>query len=216
MNKHIEMQLGGAEQDDGDPPDDLTVGARAASTGGPAVLSKFALPATYADGLAGVKRHTSVVSVTKPKRTWWWIANPDYVLQAGLLTDETSTGKDVYLVAPDLASELGDDVAPTSLHGCITRQGVFFVNYARLPGADGRLDNWTAAMREAIVLAQRQPVRTASNRDLGAYDVFTAPQAITMPPWPQESWDALLAIAFRDRMIEDLEHPVLRRLRGEV
>ena len=36
------------------------------------------------------------------------------------------------------------------------------------------------------------------------------------PEWPELSLRELLRIAFKDKMIDDLGHPVLRKLRGEV
>jgi hypothetical protein len=188
----------------------------AASTGGPTILRRFALPSNYSEGLAGVKKKIAIVPVGKPKRTVWWHANPEHVLEAGILYDESATGKDAYLVDPGLVSGLGDDVVFTSLHGTITREGVYMVVPVRLPGTDGRLDAWNESMREAITASYEQPVRTASSRDAGFYMLHLAPTTIEMPPWPTETWDELLVIAFRGRMIDDLDHPVLRRLRGEV
>jgi hypothetical protein len=51
---------------------------------------------------------------------------------------------------------------------------------------------------------------------LGAYDVFVAAGELGEPEWPTAPFSELLRIAFRDRLIDDLNHPVLRRLRGEV
>lgn len=189
----------------------------AASTGGPDLLRRFALPTNYSEGLGGVKKKIAVVQVAKPKRNSWWIANPEHMLEAAILYDETATGKDAYLVAPELVAELGDDVVPTSLHGVITRQGVYMIVPVRLPGTDGRLDAWNESMREAITTSYEQPVRTASSRDAGSYVLHLAPPTVVdMPAWPTETWEELLVIAFRGRMINDLDHPVLRRLRGEV
>jgi hypothetical protein len=187
-----------------------------ASTGGPSVLSKFTLPVDYAEENQGVKRKLVRVPVRRPHRTWWWWTRLDYMLRAAILADESGGQTEIYLVTPDLMPELGSDVVPATLHGAINRQGTFFVITARLPGADGRLDGWTESLREALVIAQSQPVRTASNRDLGAYDIFTTPSQIEMPAWPEESWEQLITVAFKDKVIESVDHPVVRRLRGEV
>jgi hypothetical protein len=197
-------------------PDAVRAKNMAASTGGPDILKRFALPTNYAEALSGVKKKISIVSVGKPKRNSWWIANPEHMLVTGILYDETATGKDAYLVDPGLVMELGDDVVRTSLHGVITRQGVYMIVPVRMPGTDGRVDSWNESMREAVTASYGQPVRTASNRDAGHYELFTAPASFEMPPWPSESWQQLLVIAFRDRIIDTFEHPVLRRLRGEV
>jgi hypothetical protein len=38
--------------------------------------------------------------------------------------------------------------------------------------------------------------------------------AMAEPVWPDLSFQELIKIAYRDRMITSLEHPVVRRLRG--
>jgi hypothetical protein len=49
---------------------------------------------------------------------------------------------------------------------------------------------------------------------LGAYEMFEARGVISEPAWPDASFQDLLRIAFRDRMIDRVDHPVIRRLRG--
>jgi hypothetical protein len=51
---------------------------------------------------------------------------------------------------------------------------------------------------------------------LGAYEVYTATGELSEPEWPKLTLKELLRIAFRDRFIEDVSHPVIKRLRGEV
>ena len=51
---------------------------------------------------------------------------------------------------------------------------------------------------------------------LNAYDIDVAMGAFPDPIWPSVTFPELLKIAFKGRMIEDLDHPVLRRLRGEI
>jgi hypothetical protein len=51
---------------------------------------------------------------------------------------------------------------------------------------------------------------------LGAYEVFQATGELPNPEWPEMSFTRILEIAFKGRYITDLDHPALRRLRGEV
>jgi hypothetical protein len=53
-----------------------------------------------------------------------------------------------------------------------------------------------------------------SNMALGAYDVFEAQAELPEPTWPELSFAKILEIAFRDFVIRDGDHPVLRKLRG--
>ena len=97
----------------------------------------------------------------------------------------------------------------------MTREGVFFIIPVRLPSPDGRVDEWTASRTRAVELAMQEPVRMASNVSAGAYEVFTTPSKVPFPDWPEESWEDLIEVAFRGKMIESVDHPVLKRLRGE-
>ncbi len=52
---------------------------------------------------------------------------------------------------------------------------------------------------------------------LGAYRIFEATGELPEPEWPVENMRDLLEIAFKGgRLIDSIDHPVLKRLRGEV
>jgi len=71
-------------------------------------------------------------------------------------------------------------------------------------------------MMEAAQLATNRWVRVTANLGLGAYEIFEASAALPEPVWPDISFTQLLSIAFRDRFINSPDHPVLKRLRGEL
>jgi hypothetical protein len=84
-----------------------------------------------------------------------------------------------------------------------------------LPGSDGKIDDWNRSALEAAAMAETQWVRVASNMALGAYEVFTASAEWHEPEWPDTPLKEILRVAFKGRVIESLDHPVLRQLRGE-
>ena len=49
---------------------------------------------------------------------------------------------------------------------------------------------------------------------LGAYEVVEA-STKSEPEWPDVTFNELLRIAFRDRLVDRLDHPVIKRLRGD-
>jgi hypothetical protein len=69
---------------------------------------------------------------------------------------------------------------------------------------------------EAARLAETNWVRVQANLSLGAYDVFTAAGPLPEPNWPEQPFSDLLKVAFKGKMIEAQDHPVLKKLRGEV
>jgi hypothetical protein len=55
-----------------------------------------------------------------------------------------------------------------------------------------------------------------ANLSLGAYEIYQAKADLPEPNWPDKPFNDLLRIAFRDRLIDTLDHPILKSLRGEV
>ena len=56
----------------------------------------------------------------------------------------------------------------------------------------------------------------SANMSLGAYQMFRATGELPDPEWPSESLGELLKIAFKGgKLIDAVDHPVLKRLRGE-
>lgn len=162
----------------------------------------------------GIKKHLIAINVRKPSRQEWVRSNSDasYRLDTYLLNlkDERET----YLVLPELHSVLFDEVSPFRLTLGINRQMVPFLWMARLPKSDGKTDAWMTTALRAEELAQGSWVRMSANMPAGLYDVFEAAGDIAEPEWPTQTFPELLELAFKDRFIRDLEHPVIRRLKG--
>lgn len=113
-----------------------------------------------------------------------------------------------------MRAELQTDITLKTLVTAIDRQGVLFLVPVRLPGADGRIDPWNRSLGEAITRSADRWVKISANMTLGAYEVFEATGNFSEPVWPDISFQEILRIAFKDRYIDSLEHPVVRRLRG--
>ncbi len=64
------------------------------------------------------------------------------------------------------------------------------------------------------MMAQEKWLRLSSNRDLGADETFIAKEQPPDPEWPQVTFNELLRIAFKDRYIDNEDHPVFQRLLG--
>lgn len=168
----------------------------------------------------GVKKELLTVPVRKPDKSWFVRVHPrsEYALQTAVIELKEERGGETYLVAPHLRSELATEstLRLVSLFTAVNRQGVTFVWGCRLPGPDGRADEWARSALEAAEIAKRNWVRVQANMGLGAYEVFRATGPLPEPVWPDAPFADLLRTAFKGRLIDTLDHPVLRQLRGEV
>jgi hypothetical protein len=168
----------------------------------------------------GVRKALLTVPVRKPDRAWFVRVHPDpaYRLQTAVIELKEDRGGETYLVTPALWPDLATEAtfSARALFTAINRQGVVFVWPIRLPGTDGRVDDWSRSALEAADLAAKGWVRVTANMSLGAYEVFQATGPLPEPTWPEVSFQKLLTTAFKERLIDSLQHPILRRLRGEV
>jgi hypothetical protein len=57
-------------------------------------------------------------------------------------------------------------------------------------------------------------IRVKANISLGAYEVSVAESTTAEPAWEKLTFQELIQIAFRDRIITSIDHAVVRRLRG--
>jgi hypothetical protein len=166
----------------------------------------------------GVKKALLTVPVRKPDKSWFVRTHPDPAYRLETAVIELKEDREVYLVAPDLWPHLAAEstFSPRALFTAVNRQGVVFLWPVKLPGSDGRVDEWSRSALEAAGLAAKGWVRVQANMALGAYEVFQARGDIPEPQWPEHSFRELLRVAFREQFIDAHDHPVLRRLRGEV
>ena len=66
----------------------------------------------------------------------------------------------------------------------------------------------------AAEIAMSRWVRVAANMSLGAYETYAAIGDLQDPMWPQMPFQEILKVAFKDHVVESLDHPLVRRLRG--
>ena len=177
-------------------------------------VTKLRLTQDFASQI-GVKKLLRTVPVRKPNRQEFVRVRKgeDYQLQTAIL--EMKEDRESFLVDPSLWNELPGEIIPKVILTAMNRQGVMFLWPVRLPGSDGRSDTWNQSALEASNIAEDKWVRVAANMSLGAYDIYDAGSELTDPEWPELEFQKILEIAFKDKFITSMDHPAVRRLRGE-
>jgi hypothetical protein len=173
------------------------------------------LDQSFADGPA-VKKLLTTIPVRKPGAQDFVRVHPNAEYRLDTAVISLKDDRETYLVAPTLVSELITECAPVSLFTTISRQGVLTLWPIRLPGPDGKTNEWWRSARDAAEIAMESWVRVKASTSLGAYEIFRADGAIPDPEWPDLSLREILKIAFRDYYIDTPDHAVIKRLRGQV
>jgi hypothetical protein len=114
-----------------------------------------------------------------------------------------------------VANQLPGECSAVVLYTAINRQGVTFLWPVKLPTPDGKVNEWHRSLAEAAVRAMGCWLRVKADMALGAYAMYEASSTIPDPIWPAETLTQLLEIGFRNRLVDSLDHPVIKRLRGE-
>src|SRR5450759_1867230 len=169
----------------------------------------------YAQELGGKKLLTRVPT-DKPARHWFSRVHPDPSYRMTVGTIVLKAERELYVVHPSIATDLADEIRFEMLYTGINRQGTLFLWPVPLPGADGKHNPWHASALQAAELAMTKWIRMTSDMNLGAYVIFEAMGSLPEPEWPDLSFKEIVRIALKDNIISDPDHPVLRRLRGEI
>ena len=177
-------------------------------------LSALRLDQSYADTV-GVKRLLTTVPVRKPNRQEFVRVHPDpaYRLTPAAII-EVKEDREVYLVMPDMATNLPGEFSTATLLTTINRQGTLHIWPVKLPNPEGRQNEWHRSAAEAAERAMKKWVRVTSSMSLGAYEIFEASGDLPEPVWPDYAFEEILKIAFRDRIVDRADHPLVQRLLG--
>jgi hypothetical protein len=176
-------------------------------------LSNLRLSQSFTETV-GVKKLLTTVPVRKPNKQDFVRVHPNEEFRADVLMVELKEDREAYLVGRNMVDELATEAEPYTLYTAINRQGVVFLWPVRLPAPDGKVNEWHRSLREAAEMASGKWTRVKANMSLGAYETTVAESTIADPVWTEVSFQELIRIGFRDRLIDAANHAVVRRLRG--
>jgi hypothetical protein len=171
------------------------------------------LDQNYAAAL-GLRKHVHNVPVDKPPSECWFRVrdDDDFVFDTYLLHIKNGPDRGVYQIGANLLPLFSGERAlkPTRLVLCIDRNEELRLWPLRLPGPDGREDDWMGSALAIAEQAKREWVRLVAGGN--GYQSLTTKASLPDPAWPELSFDELLELAFKNRRIASATDPVARRL----
>lgn len=169
------------------------------------------------DGMQ-VSEVLATVECRKPRPTEFFRrhVDPDTTRTAYVFLDREEIGSPAYLVLPAVRPLIVDHLRPVMLTYCVNRQGEPFIWPISLPDPDvgrGRATGWTTTALEAAERAKDKWTKMTAGK--GKYQVFTAENPnLSGPKWPDKPFSDIIALAFREGVIDRPDHPIVERLRG--
>ena len=166
-----------------------------------------------------VTRVTTHVPVRRPDRRDFFRVHPsaDYVSNGWTLDHDDGQQLTTYWVKPAMRAELVEELRLVRIFTCLNRRRTTFLWPIRLPNeTDSRGSAWHESALEVAEVAKKSWVRMMGNRDLGAYEYVIAQADLGDPQWPEISFLTLLERAFLGKVIDTVDHPVVRDIRGDL
>jgi hypothetical protein len=166
--------------------------------------------------LGGTTEILSKVPVGKPTKHEFVRVHPDeaMMLPTAVYEDKKGQQRDIFFVAPSMMSVLLGEASLVILTLTINRQGVLSIWPVKVANDNSSGNAWQDTAQQGCELAKKKWVRLAADMSLGAYRIYEAQGDLPEPQWPDKPFNELLEIAFRGRVIDSEDHPVVRRLRG--
>jgi hypothetical protein len=185
-------------------------------------INSLRLPTTFEQGII-TKKLVNTIPIRKPRPGLDFFRirpEPEWTFQTFLL-DLKEGEEEKYLVHPELVSEVivTGKLKPVTIFTGITFTGqVLFLSDIPHPDIDGKDNGYNRSRRIAYEIAKFKWIKIQTNKALGSYDIMEAVSDFPEPVWPEDpaTMNITLEIAFKHNLIESYDHPVLKRLRGEL
>ena len=178
-------------------------------------LSNISVAGVTSEDL-GVEKPILVVPVDKPSKQDFFRAHPDPSYHVEVRVLKVEAERETYLVTKEVWLAIPGETKLVRLVPYLTRTGGLGLWPVSLPDdLLGKKDtNWGITARAAAELAETKWVRMQANMARNYYDVV-ASDKIPDPVWPNITSQDILKIAFGDgRLIDRMDHPVIRQLQG--
>jgi|SRR5208283_2138604 len=218
MKKSITSTISQILTDNGDAPPQAA--EMSAPSSDPFDLKNLRL--SQSQLVAPAKKLISSYSVRKPKSFAFFRVHPgeDYQAEAYLYTDKDEDGmnKEVYLVSTVFAARLDDELLsafkPHKLYLAIERHAEKPFLWPVRFTLNGEKDNehWRTARQHAET-AKSEWVRIEAKE--GSYQSYLPAKKLPEPAWVDIPFNEILRLGFKGRVIDNLDHPIIKDLRGE-
>ena len=167
----------------------------------------------------GVTTEYTMIPIRNPKPDEFFRCMPDedYSIDAHILSLKTEN--EWYMIDPDILPEiqLESQLRVRTVYVCVTMNSTPFVTCIPQHDEMGKINSWHQSGHITMEEAKQCWVRRQADKANGGYTITKAINAMLPDPkWPTMTLNEIIGRAFDKFYIDDINHPVLQRLRGEM
>jgi len=174
-------------------------------------LSKY--QATELDTQIVTKKVLVTIPVKKPNSQIFFRIKKDFCIDVYLFEDKEDSNK-LYLVNKTKLGILSEQAKLYKIYLAVNTKNDPFLFPVRQPDETGNWNEWHRGQHRCIELAKNRWVRMRPNRSINSYDPLVAEGKLPEPEFPEMSLQEIFELAFKDQIIDNEEHPTIKRLRG--
>ena len=167
----------------------------------------------------GIATEYTVIPIRNPKPDEFFRCMPEenYSMDTNILS--LKTDNEWYLIDPDILHQiqLESQLKVMTLYVCVTMNSTPFVTCIPQPNELGQINSWHESGHRTMEEAKQFWVRRQADRSNGGYIITKAMNAkLPDPKWPEMTLSEIVDRAFDKFYIDNMDHPVLQRVRGEM
>jgi hypothetical protein len=129
---------------------------------------------------------------------------------------EGSMDEETYFVMPSMEAYLREqeELKIVQVVLCATLSGAWYLWPLPVPDGEGAARSHVTSARSIAKAALTQWVRMKWRRADNAYGMMVAEAVDQEPKWPDLTINELLKLGFKDKIIDNRDHPAMQELRG--
>jgi|WetSurMetagenome_2_1015567.scaffolds.fasta_scaffold08737_6 hypothetical protein len=132
-----------------------------------------------------------------------------------VLKDDMSST--TYIVTPEIADTYPGEIKQLTLYVCYNQKGAYFIVPVPQPedGDYSKWNKWHETLTEVLKRGMEAWVRCVNNDSRTGKDYIEALKPLKEPKRRNITFNECMKIAFKDRVITDENHPLLKKLLGD-
>jgi len=182
-------------------------------------LDSLRLPPAFEQS-AGVRSVIDTVLVRKPHRQEWFSVHPSPSHRGNFGLIKLKAERDeAYVVVPALLGILDSELVRATIYTCMSRNNkeLFLWPVNLVDGSQGRrIEAIYSSQHECAAAAMERPIRMQWLGGFYQRSISDNP-SVAAPEWPDVPFSRLMELAFRKTgaLVDSLDHPVVKMLRGQ-
>lgn len=161
-----------------------------------------------------IERKLTRILAKKPNKQQFVRIHPTMEQVVDVMED-LNDKRELYLLHPSVSPYVTAQKKRMILYLGMHRNGTPFLCPVQQPDSNGKTYQWHESLADAVLIAKEKWVRLEANLTSSSYEIIEAKGNIPDPKWDEKlTMIDYMTLAFKDKMIVDLEHPLIKSLEG--